>query len=205
MVKSLLSANNDRRKNVRITLLLLAGMLIAGMTLVQAKPKAPVAPTKVEIAAAKKIHAIQVKLVTSKGTIILKLDGSAAPVAVANFLNLVKGGFYDGMVFHRVEPGFVIQAGDPRYVGLPQVGYTIIDEHSPIKHTRGIIAMARTSMPNSATTQFYITLGDAPHLDSMGFAPFGRVTSGMNVADKIVAGDKIIKATVMGTTTVKKK
>ena len=142
------------------------------------------------------------KLQTDKGLIQLELDPAAAPETVENFVKLVKEGFYDGMPFHRVEPGFVIQAGDPALVGKPPVGYTIPDEQSPIRHVRGVIAMARTyrggaMVPNSASTQFYITLGNAPHLDTAGFTAFGRVTEGMEVVDKIAVGDKITKASVV--------
>ncbi len=154
------------------------------------------APTAQEIAAAKKAGKIKVVIETDKGAIALELEGPAAPVSVANFLNLIKAGFYNGMPFHRVEPGFVIQAGDPTLIGRPTVNYTIPDERSPIKHKRGVIAMARlfdgqAMVPNSGSTQFYICLGDAPHLDTMGFAPFGRVVKGIEVIDKIARGDKI--------------
>lgn len=159
------------------------------------------APTEKEIAAAKKAGKVMVALDTDRGTITLELDGAAAPAAVANFLNLVKAGFYDGMPFHRVEPGFVIQAGDPALVGRPPAGYTIPDERSPIKHKRGVIAMARIykggrMVPNSASTQFYICLADTPHLDVMGFTAFGRTTKGLEVVDRIKVGDKIKKAAV---------
>lgn len=144
-----------------------------------------------------------VTLETGKGAIELELDPAAAPKAVETFVKLVKEGFYDGMPFHRVEPGFVIQAGDPALMGKPPVGFTIPDEVSPIKHVRGVIAMARLyragqMVPNSASSQFYITLGDAPHLDQMGFTAFGRVVKGMEVADKIAVGDRILKARVAG-------
>ncbi len=140
-----------------------------------------------------------VKLDTDKGVIELELDPSAAPKTVENFVKLVKDGFYDGMPFHRVEPGFVIQAGDPALVGKPPLGYTIPDEQSPIKHTKGVIAMARiyrggVMVPNSASTQFYITLADTPHLDDAGFTAFGRVVKGMEVVESIEVGDKILKA-----------
>ncbi len=168
----------------------------------EAKSAAPAAPTAQEIAAAKKQGKVQVKLVTSKGDILLQLDGPAAPIAVANFLNLVKSGFYNGMPFHRVEPGFVIQAGDPARVNERPVGYTIRDERSPIRHLRGTIAMARLyrggqMVPNSASTQFYVTLADTPHLDRMGFTAFGKVVAGMGVVDKIAVGDSIRKAAVI--------
>jgi peptidyl-prolyl cis-trans isomerase B (cyclophilin B) len=162
------------------------------------KAKAPklTAPTAAQVTAAKKMGKVRLQLSTTKGAIVVELEGAAAPIAVANFLNLVKAGFYDGMPFHRVEPGFVIQAGDPTLVGRPIVNYTIQDEKSPIKHTRGTIAMARLynnrgMVPNSASTQFYICLGEAPHLDRLGFTAFGRVVKGIEVIDKIALGDKI--------------
>jgi peptidyl-prolyl cis-trans isomerase B (cyclophilin B) len=163
---------------------------------------APAEPTAKQVAAAKKQGSVRVKLVTTRGDIQVELDGSAAPIAVANFLNLVKCGFYNGMPFHRVVPGFVVQAGDPALVNRPAVGYTIRDERSPIKHLRGTIAMARLyrggqMVPNSASTQFYITLSATPHLDQLGFTAFGKVVAGMDVADKITVGDKIREAAVV--------
>ena len=160
------------------------------------------APTEKEIEAARKAGKVMVALDTEKGKITLELDGKAAPIAVANFLNLVKAGFYNGMPFHRVEPGFVMQAGDPSLVGRPPVGYTIQDEKSAIKHTRGVIAMARQyrggrMVPNSASTQFYICLGDAPHLDQLGFTAFGKVAKGIEVIDKIRIGNKIRTAALV--------
>lgn len=160
------------------------------------------APTEEEIARAKQGGKVRVRLTTSKGEIVVELDGPAAPIAVANFLNLVRAGFYDGMPFHRVEPGFVIQAGDPAQAGRPPVGYTIADERSLIKHTKGVIAMARSYLggrmvPNSASTQFYITLADTPHLDEIGFTAFGRVVEGLAVTEKIAVGDVIRKAAVV--------
>lgn len=144
---------------------------------------------------------VTVALETEKGTITLELDPSAAPVTVRNYVELVKSGFYNGMPFHRVEPGFVIQAGDPNLTGKPPVP-TIQDERSPIKHTRGVIAMARLyrngqMVPNSASSQFYLCLGDSPHLDTMGFTAFGHVTQGLEVMDKIQVGDKIVTTKVI--------
>jgi peptidyl-prolyl cis-trans isomerase B (cyclophilin B) len=159
-------------------------------------------PTKQQIQAARKAGKVRVKMETAKGTIVLELDGKAAPISVANFENLVNAGFYNGLPFHRVELGFVIQAGDPKLVGRPPVGYTIPDEKSPLKHDQaGLIAMARLGgpggmVPNSADTQFYITLGPAPHLDGLGFAVFGRVVKGLEVVKKIARGDTI-KTAVM--------
>jgi peptidyl-prolyl cis-trans isomerase B (cyclophilin B) len=164
-------------------------------------PAAFAPPTAPQLEATKKAGKVQVKLETDKGDIVLELDGAAAPLTVANFVNLVKSGFYDGMPFHRVEPNFVIQAGAPEAVAKPPVGYTIPDEGSALKHDKGVIAMARLSrggqmIPNSASTQFYLTLAPTPHLDSLGFTVFGRVTQGLDVIQKIAVGDKIRKATV---------
>jgi cyclophilin family peptidyl-prolyl cis-trans isomerase len=149
--------------------------------------------------AAEEAGAFRVRLETARGSIVLEIEGAAAPAAAANFHNLVRAGFYDGMPFHRVEPGFVIQAGDPARVGRPPVGYTIPDEGSSIRHIRGTVAMARIfaggeMVPNSASTQFYICLGEAPHLDEMGFTAFGRVVEGDEVLDDIQVGDEIIRA-----------
>lgn len=166
------------------------------------QPAPPAAPTSQQIEAAKKAGKVKVQLDTDKGVIVLELDGKAAPIAVANFLNLVKLGFYNGMPFHRVVPGFVIQAGDPRLVGRPPVDYTIADEKSPLKHTKGAIAMARLyrgnqMVPNSASTQFYITLAPQPNLDTLGFTVFGHVVKGMAVVEKIAVNDKIKKAEIL--------
>ncbi len=187
------------------TLLLILGMTGA-LAASRQKPASPEprqlrAPTNKEISAARKAGKVTVAIETDKGKITLELDGKAAPIAVANFLNLVKAGFYNGMPFHRVEPGFVIQAGDPAQVGRRSVGYTISDERSPIKHKRGVIAMARSysggqMVPNSGSTQFYICLGDAPHLDQLGFTAFGKITGGIEVIDQIKIGDKIRKASI---------
>lgn len=160
------------------------------------------APSPDEIAAAQEMGKARVEMETEKGAMVLELDATAAPAAVANFLNLVEAGFYDGMPFHRVEAGFVIQAGDPNLVGRPPVGYTIPDERSPIAHERGVIAMARLysggqMLPNSASTQFYICIRPAKHLDDMGFTAFGRVVEGLDTIDRIAVGDKILKASAV--------
>ncbi|UCC67482.1 MAG: peptidylprolyl isomerase [Armatimonadota bacterium] len=160
------------------------------------------APSPDEIAAVQEARKMRVEMETEKGAMLLELDGAAAPAAVANFLNLVEAGFYDGMPFHRVEAGFVIQAGAPELVGRPPVSYTIPDERSPIAHERGVIAMARLyrgqhMLPNSASTQFYICLRPAPHLDEMGFTAFGRVAEGLDTIDLIAAGDNILRASVL--------
>lgn len=124
------------------------------------------------------------------GVIKIELDAKAAPKTVENFVSLVNKGFYDGLTFHRIIPGFMIQGGDPDGTGMGGPGYGIFGEFkqngfdNPIKHERGVISMARSMMPNSAGSQFFIMHEDAPHLDG-GYAAFGKVTEGMDVVDKI--------------------
>ncbi|WP_367925595.1 peptidylprolyl isomerase [uncultured Ruthenibacterium sp.] len=125
-------------------------------------------------------------------TIKLELDASAAPITVENFEKLVREGFYDGLTFHRIIPGFMIQGGCPQGTGMGGPGYGIKGEfasngvNNPIRHTRGVISMARSSMPNSAGSQFFIMHADAPHLDG-DYAAFGHVVEGMDVVDEIAA------------------
>ena len=124
------------------------------------------------------------------GVIDLELDAQAAPITVENFLTLVKDGFYDGLTFHRIIPGFMIQGGCPDGTGMGGPGWHIKGEFArngvpnPIKHTRGVISMARAMDPNSAGSQFFIMHEDAPHLDG-GYAAFGHVVAGMDVVDRI--------------------
>lgn len=126
------------------------------------------------------------------GVIRLELDAAAAPITVENFEKLVRQGFYDGLTFHRIIPGFMIQGGDPEGTGMGGPGYGIKGEFSangvtnPIHHTRGVISMARSNDPNSAGSQFFIMHEDAPHLDG-AYAAFGRVLEGMDVVDQIAA------------------
>lgn len=120
----------------------------------------------------------------------LELYPEAAPITVKNFENLVSKGFYDGLTFHRVIKGFMIQGGDPLGNGMGGADENIKGEFSanghnnPIKHTRGVISMARAYDPNSASSQFFIMHKDAPHLDGQ-YAAFGRVVSGMEAVDEI--------------------
>lgn len=114
-----------------------------------------------------------------------------APKTVENFVELAEKGFYDGTIFHRVIPGFMIQGGDPEGTGMGGPGYTIKGEFTAngfkndLKHTRGVLSMARAMDPDSAGSQFFIMTSDAPHLDGQ-YAAFGKVTEGMDEADKIV-------------------
>lgn len=126
------------------------------------------------------------------GVIRLELDEKAAPITVANFVELADKQFYDGLIFHRVIRGFMIQGGDPTGTGMGGPGHTIKGEFAangvsnPIRHTRGVISMARSMNPNSAGSQFFIMHADAPHLDGQ-YAAFGRVTEGIEVVDRIAS------------------
>ncbi len=142
----------------------------------------------------------------------LELFPDKAPESVGNFVSLAKSGFYDGLIFHRVISGFMIQGGDPTGTGMGGPGYRIKGEFkqngfiNPIKHTRGVISMARSMMPNSAGSQFFIMHEDAPHLDG-GYAAFGRVTEGMEAVDRIAscetgANDRPVKEQKMKKVTV---
>ena len=137
----------------------------------------------------------QVTIQTEKGAIVLELAEDEAPNTVANFINLAEKGYYDGLVFHRVLPDFMIQGGCPNGDGRGGPGYVIADELSPrLRHTRGVISMANAG-PNTGGSQFFITHVPCPHLDGK-HAIFGNVTSGMDVVDAIQKGDKITKVTV---------
>ena len=131
-------------------------------------------------------------VVKNYGTIALELDADVAPITVENFANLVNEGFYNGLTFHRIISGFMIQGGDPLGNGTGGSSKTIKGEFASngvknsISHVRGTISMARSSMPNSASSQFFIVHQDSTFLDGQ-YAAFGTVTSGMEVVDKICA------------------
>lgn len=115
-----------------------------------------------------------------------------APNTVNNFISLVQKGFYDGLIFHRVISGFMIQGGDPQGTGMGGPGYSIKGEfamngvRNDLKHTRGVLSMARSMMPNSAGSQFFIMHANAPHLDGQ-YAAFGKAVEGLDVVDKIAS------------------
>lgn len=145
-------------------------------------------------------------------TIELALDEKAAPKTVENFVKLVKSGFYNGLTFHRIIPGFMIQGGCPQGTGTGGPGWEIKGEFkangwdNPIRHTRGVISMARAMDPDSAGSQFFIMHEDAPHLDGQ-YAAFGHVTAGIEVVDEIAAvatdySDRPRKPVVMKTVEV---
>ena len=124
------------------------------------------------------------------GTITAELYGNIAPVTVENFVKLINDKFYDGLTFHRIISGFMIQGGCPRGDGYGGSGTNIKGEfaqngvNNPLKHTRGVLSMARGAQPNTASSQFFIMHQDAPHLDG-GYAGFGKVLSGLEVVDAI--------------------
>ena len=130
------------------------------------------------------------------GTITAELDADAAPITVTNFVKLVNEGFYDGLTFHRIISGFMIQGGDPNGNGSGGSAENIKGEFAqngwdnPIKHERGVLSMARSGMPNSASSQFFIMHQAAPHLDG-AYAAFGRVLTGMEVVDAICANTPV--------------
>ncbi|MBO4411346.1 MAG: peptidylprolyl isomerase [Lachnospiraceae bacterium] len=121
-----------------------------------------------------------------------ELYDDIAPISVENFEKLANSGFYDGLIFHRMIPGFMIQGGDPEGTGMGGPGYTIKGEFAmngvknDLKHTRGVLSMARAWDPDSAGSQFFIMVEDAPHLDGQ-YAAFGKVTEGIEEADRIVS------------------
>lgn len=130
------------------------------------------------------------------GKIVIDLYEKDAPGTVANFVKLTKQGYYDGLTFHRVVPGFVAQGGDPKGNGTGGPGYTIKDEVNSRKHLTGTLAMAKTAAPNSAGSQFYITLAPQPALDR-DYTVFGQVMEGMDVVMKIKIGDVMKKVTII--------
>lgn len=146
-----------------------------------------------------------VTIETEKGKVIVELYPEAAPVTVDNFLTLIDQGFYDGLTFHRYDAGFVIQGGDPKGDGSGGPGWTIPGEFQDANlrakmppHKRGTVAMARTRIPDSAGSQFYICLNPDPnrysHLEGK-YTAFGQVVEGLDVVDRIRIGDKMNSVT----------
>lgn len=132
----------------------------------------------------------KVELVTNLGTLEVELDDTAAPASVANFLRYVEDGSYDGSIFHRLIPGFVVQGGgfNTDYQALPTYNPVVNESNNGLKNLTGTLAMARTQDPNSATRQFYINLNDNPSLNGgrkAGYAVFGKVTAGQEVLEKM--------------------
>jgi len=150
---------------------------------------------------------------TELGDIVIELYTESAPVATENFTNLAEAGYYDGVIFHRLVPGFVIQGGDPTGTGTGGPGYTIPDEPVVGQYGRGVVAMARSSQPNSQGSQFFIVLDDmaeGPLESFRTYVIFGEVTAGMDVVDAIAAtpnsgqegGNQALEPVVMDSVTV---
>lgn len=153
-------------------------------------------PTGDELfALAAEAKTLRARIHTAKGDIVFAFYPNEAPQHCAAFVKLARAGFYDGLTFHRVEPGFVIQGGDPSGNGTGGPGYQIDAEFSSLPHIKGTVAMARSSNPNSAGSQFYICHGDTPHLDKQ-YTVFGQTTEGQDVIDAIRVGDVMESVTI---------
>jgi peptidyl-prolyl cis-trans isomerase B (cyclophilin B) len=174
---------------IRMLLAALVVVLAASPAVVQttwAQAPQPAAPQKGPARVAQ-----TAEITMEKGGIIkIEFFPDDAPKTVENFVTLAKKGFYDGLTFHRIEPGFVIQGGDPKGDGTGGPGYKIKAEFNKNKHDRGAVAMARSSDPDSAGSQFYIVLAPAHFLDGK-YTVFGKVVSGMNIVDNVKKGDKM--------------
>jgi len=148
----------------------------------------------VKVSEAERTKGLPVFEIVMKGGGVMRgeLYPDIAPHSVGNFIQLANSGYYDGLIFHRVIPGFMIQGGCPDGTGMGNPGYAIRGEFekngykNDLKHTYGVLSMARSQMPNSAGSQFFVMTSDSPHLDG-SYAAFGMVLSGMDVADKIVS------------------
>ena len=139
------------------------------------------------------------RITTPRGDIVFTFYPDDAPQHSAAFIKLARAGFYDGLTFHRYEPGFVVQGGDPNGNGSGGPGYNLDAEFNEHPHIKGTVAMARATNPNSAGSQFYIVLDDAPFLNRQ-YTVFGHVTEGQNVVDQIRAGDPMTSVKIEGGT-----
>ena len=188
--------NNTIRKAVFLAVMLAMVLTLCGcgktQTVQSAQPAAESAKAAVEPFTKVRHAEITVK---DYGTIKLELDEGTAPITVENFIKLAKDGFYDGLTFHRIMDGFMIQGGDPLGNGTGgskdkiKGEFTSNGVNNPISHVKGVISMARANDPNSASSQFFITVADSTFLDG-SYAAFGRVTEGQEVADQIAKDAK---------------
>jgi cyclophilin family peptidyl-prolyl cis-trans isomerase len=140
---------------------------------------------------------LRARIATKRGEIVFSFYPGDAPATVASFVKLARAGFYDGLTFHRVEPGFVIQGGCPLGTGTGDAGYKLKAEFNAHPHVQGTVAMARAQDPNSAGSQFYICLGDARFLDKQ-YTVFGQVTEGIDVVKQIRRDDVMEKVVIEG-------
>ena len=143
------------------------------------------------------------KIETTAGDIDVEFWPKDAPGHVNSFIFLAKEGYYDGVIFHRVIPGFMIQGGDPTGTGSGGPGYKLKQEFNARKHVRGVLSAARTSDPNSAGSQFFLMHADSPHLDNQ-YSVFGKVTSGLEVVDKIANAPRGANDRPKNPTTIRK-
>src|SRR6266545_2635688 len=166
-----------------------AAALLAGLMLLpaMASPSQAQQPTP---QGGKKVKQTAIVTMEKGGDITIEFFPEDAPKTVENFVTLAKKGFYNGLTFHRIEPNFVVQGGDPKGDGTGGPGYKIKAEFNKNKHDRGAVAMARSSDPDSAGSQFYIVLAPAHFLDGK-YTVFGKVVSGMNIVDNVKKGDKM--------------
>jgi cyclophilin family peptidyl-prolyl cis-trans isomerase len=174
-------------------------------TTVPEEPEMKEAEKPAEAAPAKEItrdNAAAIIELAKGGRIVMEFYPKDAPNTVDNFIKLAKKGFYDGLTFHRVVPGFVVQGGDPLGNGRGGPGYTIKAEFNSQKHLTGTLAMARSTDPDSAGSQFYICLAPQPGLDGQ-YTVFGQVTEGMDLVKGIAKGDVMKKVTIVDKATVK--
>jgi len=172
-----------------------AALLVGGVTASQAAPKKPAAGPAV-------------RMVTTRGVILIKLFPKDAPISSANFEKLVRKGFYNGLTFHRItdldpqQPSKIVQGGDPQGNGQGGPGYEIKGEfrengvNNPLIHNVGAVAMARSQSPDSAGSQFYICV-NAVHMLDGKYAVFGQVIKGLDVANKLEIGDKMVSVTMV--------
>ena len=144
---------------------------------------------------AKEAETQQARIKTKKGDIVFRFFPHEARQHSAAFIKLARGGFYDGLTFHRVEPNFVIQGGCPQGTGTGGPGYYLDAEFNDHPHVKGTVAMARANNPNSAGSQFYIVLGDARFLDKQ-YTVFGQTVEGQDVVDSIRVGDVMEKVSI---------
>ena len=190
---------NTMKKNLLVFLTLAAALLLCACGKTQpaettAAQETPAATSGGDSSPSQQLRHAEIT-VRDYGTIKLELDASVAPITVENFVKLAQSGFYDGLTFHRIMDGFMIQGGDPDGNGTGGSDEKIKGEFSkngvpnPISHVKGVISMARSNDPDSASSQFFITVADSTFLDG-SYAAFGRVTEGMEVAEKIAKDAK---------------
>ena len=189
-----------------LVVLLMQVLLVAGCSSSPATPTTPTTPESTPKQASSKKNSVA-KFETSKGDFRVELAEDKAPITTKNFIDLVNKKFYDGLIFHRVIDGFMIQGGDPQGKGTGGPGYTIKDEFSPdLKHdTAGVLSMANAG-PNTGGSQFFITLAPTPHLDKK-HAVFGKVITGLDVVQtigkvKTGANDKPVEDVVVKKITI---